>query len=192
MAAGAALVDALGQGPHRRDPLRDLEPEQHAAAAGLRSLADHDLDRVRAPQVVRIEPVARRQDLVDERLRGGALLVGHAAIARGRAGAHGGRGAPEGLLGVRPERAEAHAGDRDRDCELDRFGRKARADRHVGRACLAVALERVARDRGAEQHEVIEGRQPPFGAEAPDLVQALAGGALDLGDHAFGEARRLP
>ena len=191
MAAGAALVDALRQRAHRGDPLGDLEPEQHAAAAGLGALADHHLDRIGAAQVVRIEAVARRQHLIDQGLGRGALLVGHAAIAGGRAGAHGGGGAAERLLGMRPERAEAHAGDGDRDRELDRLRGKAGADRDVGRAPFPIALERIAGDRGAEEHQIVEGRQPPFGAEAPDVVQALARGALDLGDHALWETRGL-
>ena len=61
VAAGAALVDALRAGAHGGDALGDLLPEQHAAAAGLGALADHDLDRVGAAQVVGIEAVARRQ-----------------------------------------------------------------------------------------------------------------------------------
>ena len=51
------------------------------------------------------------------------------------------------------------------------------ADHDVGRAALAIALERVAGDRGAEEHKIVEGRQPPFGPEAPDVVQAFARGA---------------
>ena len=61
--------------------------EQHAAAAGLRALADDDLDRVGAAQVVGVHPVARRQQLVDERLRALALLGRHAAVAGRRRGA---------------------------------------------------------------------------------------------------------
>ena len=40
--------------------------EQHPAAARLGALADDDLDRVRAPQVVGVHPVARGQQLVDQ------------------------------------------------------------------------------------------------------------------------------
>ena len=46
MAAGRALVDALGQGAHLGDAVGDLLAEQHAAAAGLGALADDDLDGV--------------------------------------------------------------------------------------------------------------------------------------------------
>ena len=53
VAAGAALVDAGGQGPHLGDPLGDLLPEQHAAAARLGSLADDDLDCLAGAQMAR-------------------------------------------------------------------------------------------------------------------------------------------
>ena len=85
MTAGAALVDARRQVAHLRDPIGDLLAEQDAAPAGLGALADHDLDRVRAPQVVGVHPVARGQQLVDERLRRRPLLGRHAAVAGRRA-----------------------------------------------------------------------------------------------------------
>jgi len=56
--ARAALVDAAGQVAHLRDPIGDLVAEQHSAAARLGPLADHDLDRVGAPQVVGIHAIA--------------------------------------------------------------------------------------------------------------------------------------
>ncbi len=116
--AGAALVDALRQVAHLRDAVGDLLAEQHAAAAGLRALADDDLDRVGAAQVVGVHAVARGQQLVDERLGALALLGRHAAVAGRRARAHRGRAAAERLLRRRAERAEAHARDRDRDVEV--------------------------------------------------------------------------
>ena len=61
----------------------------------------------------------------------------------------------------------------------------------VGRAALAVALERVAGDRRAEEEEVVEVRQPPLRAEAADVVDALARGTLDLGDRRAVEEVRL-
>ena len=87
MAAGRALVDAGGQRAHVGDALGDLLAEQHAAAAGLGALADDDLDRVGAAQVVRVHAVARGQQLVDEDRRMAALLLGHAAVAGGGRGA---------------------------------------------------------------------------------------------------------
>ena len=85
MAAGRALVDALGQRAHLGDAVGDLLAEQHAAAAGLGALADDDLDGVGLAQIVGVHAVARRQILIDERLRLAALLGRHAAVAgRGR------------------------------------------------------------------------------------------------------------
>jgi hypothetical protein len=65
---------------------------------------------------------------------------------------------------------------------VERLLRESRSDRDVGAAALAVALERVARDARAEEQQVVEVRQPPLGAEAADVVDALTRGALDLGD----------
>ena len=109
MPRGAPLVDALRQVAHLGDAVRDLVAEEHPAAAGLRALPDHDLDRVRAAQVVRVHAVARGEQLVDERLRVLALLVRHAAVAGRRRRADLGRAATERLLGGCRERAEAHA-----------------------------------------------------------------------------------
>ena len=191
VAAGAALVDALRQVAHRGDAVGDLVAEQHPAAAGLRALADDDLDRVGLAEVVGVHPVARRQQLVDEDLRVAALLGRHAAVAGRRRGAHLGRAAAERLLRGRRQRAEAHAGDRDRDLQLERLLRVARPERDVRVAALAVALERVAGDARAEEEEIVEVRQLPLRAEAADVVDALARGPLDLGDHVAVEERRL-
>ena len=166
-------------------------PEEHPAAAGLRALPDDDLDRVGLAQVVRVHAVARREQLVDERLRVLALLRRHAAVARRRRGADLGRAAAERLLRRRGERAEAHARDRDRDLQLERLLREPRAEDDVGRAPLAVALERIAGDGRAEEEEVVEVREPPLRAEAADVVDALGRRALDLGDDRAVEEVRL-
>ena len=71
------------------------------------------------------------------------------------------------------------------------FAREAVAEHHVGVAALAVALERVARHAGAEEQQVVEVRHPALGAEAADVVDALARGALDLGDRVAVEGGRL-
>jgi hypothetical protein len=123
--AGRALVDAGGQGAHAGDPVGDLLPEQHPAAAGLGALAEHDLDRVGLAQVGGVHPVARRQVLVHQVLGLAALLGGHPAVAGGGGGADLGRAAAEGLLGLRGQRAEGHAGDRDGDVEVQRVLRVA-------------------------------------------------------------------
>ena len=189
--AGAPLVDPLRQVAHRGDAVGDLVAEEHPPAAGLRALPDDDLDRVRAAEVVRVHPVPRGQELVHERLRALPLLLGHAAVAGRRRSAHLGRRTPERLFRGRRQCAEAHAGNRDRDLQLDRLAREPRAENDVGRALLAVALERVARDARAEQQEIVEVRQPPLRAEAPDVVDALSCSALDLGDHGTVVEERL-
>ncbi len=48
MAASRALIDTLRQGAHLGHAVGDLLAEQHAAAAGLGALTDHDLDGVGA------------------------------------------------------------------------------------------------------------------------------------------------
>ena len=191
MAAGAPLVDPLREVAHLGDAVGDLLPEQHSAAARLRPLAHHDLDGVRAPQVVGVHPVTRGQQLVDERLRGLALLGRHAAVAGGGRGAGDGGASPERLLRRPRQRAEAHPGDGDRDVEMYRLLRETRANRYIRVAALAVALERVARHARAEEEQVVEVRHGPLGAEAADVVDALAGRALDLVDDVAIEDRAL-
>ena len=171
-----------GQRAHGGHPLVHLLAEQHAAAAGLGALPDHDLDRVGLAQVGRVEAVARREHLVDEQRRGLALLGGHAAVAGGGRGADLGGGPPERLLGRGRQRAEAHAGDGDRDVELERLGAVAGAEHGRGLAALAVALERVARHRRREEDEVVEGGELAAGAEPADRVLAGLGHLVDPGD----------
>ena len=182
MTARGALVDALRQVAHLGNAIRDLLTEQHAAAARLCALADDDLDRVGTTQVIRVHAVARRQQLVDEDLRMAALLLCHAAVTSGRRRARHRGAAAEGLLGRTRQGAEAHAGDRDGDLEVDRLLREARAEHDVGRAPLAIALEGVARHRRSEEEQVVEVRQLALGAEAADVVDALARRTTDLMD----------
>src|SRR5207302_336031 len=85
-----------------------------------------------------------------------------------------------------------HPGDRDRDLQLERPAGEAGAQRDVGVAALAVALERIARHAGAEQQEVVEVRDAALGAPAADVVDALARRALDLVDRVAVEGGRLP
>src|SRR5262249_55665233 len=191
MATRAALVDASRQVAHRGDAVGDLVPEQHPSAAGLRALAHDDLDRVGRAQIVRVHPVARGEQLVDERFRAAAFLLCHAAVAGGRGRADLRRSAPQRLLRGSGERAEAHAGDRDRDLQLERLAREPRAEDDIGAAALAVTLERVARDARAEQEQLVEVRDAALRSEAADVVNALARGALDLRDHVAIEEVRL-
>ena len=132
--AGAALVDPLRQVAHLGDAVGDLLAEQHAAAARLRALADDDLDRVGAAQVVGVHAVARGQQLVDERLR--VARAPPASCRRRRWSCEvptADRAAAERLLRRRRQRAEAHARDRDRDVEVERLLRVAR--RRARRRC---------------------------------------------------------
>ena len=69
--------------------------------------------------------------------------------------------------------------------------RVAGPEHDVGVAALAVALERVARDARAEHQQIVEVGEPALGAEAADVVDPLARGALDLGDRVAVEELRL-
>ena len=177
------MIDPLRKVAHLRNAVGDLLAEQHSTAAGLCSLTDNDLDRIGAAKVVGVHAVARREQLVHELLRVAALFFGHAAVTGRRAGADGGRAAAERLFRLRREGAEAHAGNRDRNVELDRVLGVARAERHGRVAALAVALERVARNARAEQQQVIEVRHLALRAKATNVVDPFAGFALDLMDY---------
>jgi hypothetical protein len=168
------------QAPHRRHPLRDLLAEQHAAAPRLGALPDHHLDGVGSAQIVRVHAVARRQILIDEDLGMAALLRRHAAIAGRRRGSGKRCAAPQRLLGFGRQRAEAHAGNGDRDLELDRSLREAGANGDPGAAFLAIAFEWVARDRCSEEQEIVEMRQLALCTGAANVIDAGDRGAADL------------
>ena len=192
MTAGGALVDAGRKRAHAGDALGNLLAEQHAAAAGFRALADDDLDRVGAAQVVRIHAVARRQDLIDEDVGMLPLLLGHAAVAGCRRGSKLRGAAAERLLGRPGQGAEAHAGDGHRNLEMDRLQGVAGAEPDVGAAFLAIAFERIAADRGAEEQEIVEIRHLALGAEAADIVDAGRRGPADFRKRVFVEGRGWP
>ena len=134
-----------GQGAHAGDPLGDLLPEQHAAAAGLGALAEHDLDGVGLAQVVGVHAVAGRQVLVDEVLGLAALLGRHAAVAGGGGGARPrwrrGPSASLALADSAPKLIPAMVTGMSRCSGLLRVPV---AEDDVGVALLAVALQRVA------------------------------------------------
>ena len=103
VATGAALIDALRAG--RASPATRSEifwPSSMPPPPGLAPWPDHDLDRVRATQIVGVHAVARREQLVDQLLGMTALLRGHASVASRGAGADRSRSATESLLGVAP------------------------------------------------------------------------------------------
>jgi hypothetical protein len=155
-------------------------------------LPHHDLDRVGAAEVVGVHAVARGEVLVDEELRMPALLLGHAAVAGGGGGARERGATAERLLGLRGERAEGHSRDGDRDLQVDGLRREAGAEGDLGRAAFAVAFERVAGDRRAEEEEVVEVGHAAFRAAAADVVDAGGGGAADLGVDLVREGPALP
>ena len=74
---------------------------------------------------------------------------------------------------------------------MERLLGEPRAQGDVGVAALSVSLQRIAREARAEEEQVVEVRHAPLGAEAADVVDALARGALDLGDHRAVEEIRL-
>ena len=171
----------FGQVAHLGDALGDLLAQQHAAAARLGALADHDLDRVGAAQIVRVHAVARRQILIDEDLRMAALLLRSCRRRRLCVEVPGQRrAAAERFLGRRRQRAEAHAGDRDRNFQsIGLFAKRAPSTTSVA-AFLAVALQRIARHRGAEEQQIVEMRQLALGAAAANVVDAGRRGAPDF------------
>jgi hypothetical protein len=189
--AGAALVDALGQVAHHRHAVADLLAQQHAAAAGLGALADHDLDRIGAAQVIGVHAVAAGQVLIDQRLGMPALFLGHAAVAGGGRGAGLGGATAQGLFRRAGQRAKAHARDGDGDVQVDRLLGETGAQPDVGGAFLAVAFQRVARDRRAQEQQVIEVRQVPLGAAAADVVDAGGRRAADFRVDGRGEGGRI-
>src|SRR5262249_44620017 len=76
--------------------------------------------------------------------------------------------------------AVTHAGDHDRDVQLDRLQGVAGAENGPGRAGFAVALQGDAGEAAGDEGEVVEGGPGarPQGAEAADAVAAQLG--LDL------------
>src|SRR5690349_10404480 len=101
-----------------------------------------------------------------------ALLWGHAAVTgRGR-GSDGARAPSERLLGGGRERSKTHAGNRDRNFQSDRLACEPTADRDLSRAFLAITLQWIAAHRCAQEQQVVEMRQPAFGAEATDVINA--------------------
>ena len=191
VARGAALIDAFGQAPHFGDARADLLAEQHAAAAGLRALADDDLDRVGAAEIVRVHSVARRKILVDECRGMPTLLRRHPAIARGGGRSRRRRAAPQRLLCLPRKRTEAHPRNRDRRLEHDRRAGVTRAQHHIGPTALAVAFERVARNRCAQKQQIVKARQRALRARAADVVDARRGCTPDLADRIGIEGCRI-
>ena len=155
MARRRALVDAGGQRAHLGHLVGDLLAHQMAAEADLAALADEELAGIGEAQMMRVEAVARLDALVEPFDRVAALVGDHAALAgAGRRAGHGGA-AGERDLRLVGQRAEAHAGDVDRNVEHHRpLGRG--TDHRLGLAFLAIALDDEARQRAGQ-----EGRDRP-------------------------------
>ena len=162
-----------GQRPHGGHPLVHLLPEQHAAPAGLGPLADDDLDGVGLAEVGRdrsrsatagpgrraaTRPCAPRASC---RRRRWWSRCPTAVAARPRASLAEADSAPK----LMPAMVMGMSSSRG-------SGAVPAAEHGAGLAALAVALERVARDRGGQEDEIVEGRDLPAGAQASDRVAA--------------------
>ena len=181
MARRRALIDAGGKRAHLRHLVGDLLAHQMTAEADLAALADEELASVGKPQMMRIEAVARLDALIEPLDRIAPLVGDHAAFAGagGRAG-HGGAAGKRDLRLV-GQRAEAHAGDIDRDVERHRpLG--ARADHRLGIAFLAIALDDEARQRAGQEGEVVPMRDLLEQREAAHAVAAELGLHMDVVD----------
>ena len=182
VAGRRALVDARGQRAHLGHLLGHLLAHQVAAEADLAALADEELDGVGQHQVVRVEAVPALDDLVVPLGRQVALGRDHPALSRAGGGA-GHRGAlGQRHLGLDRERAEAHAGDVDRDVELDRLLGEARAQHGLGHALLAVALDHEARERARQEDQLVPVRDLLEHREAAHPVAAELGLHVDVVD----------
>ena len=164
----------FGQCAHLGDARGNLLPEQHAAAAGLGALPDHDLDGVGLAQMVGVHAVARGQHLVDENLRMLALLLGHAAVAGG------GRGA--GFVAPRPKASFAGPDSEPKlmpamvigILSFSGFFAK-RSPSTTSVRTLAIALERITADGGAEKQQIVEMGHLSLGAAAANVIDAGRG-----------------
>ena len=177
-----ALIDPGRERAHLGDLLGDLLAHEVAAEADLAALPDEELARVGEHQVVRVEPVPRLDALVVPLGRVVALRRDHPALARARRGSGHGRALRERHLGFQGERAERHAGDVDRDVELQRVLREARAEHGRRVALLAVALDDEPRQRPGEEDELVPVRDRLEDREAAHAVAAELGLHVDVVD----------
>ena len=182
MPRGRALVDPGRERAHLRHLLGHLLAHQVPAEPDLAALADEELDPVREHQVVRVEPVPALDHLVVPLGRVVALGRDHPALARaGRRARHGGA-LRERHLGLEGQGPEGHAGDVDRDVELERLLREARAEHRLRHALLAVALDDEARERAGEEDELVPVRHRLEDREAAHPVAAELGLHVDVVD----------
>ena len=111
-----------------------------------------------------------------------ALFCCHAAVAGGGRSADSGRAASQGLLGLCRQCPKTHAGDGDRDFQRDGLVGEARADRHIGRALLAIAFEGISADGSAQEQQIVEMRKLALGAGAANVVNASCCGTPNFSD----------
>jgi hypothetical protein len=171
MARRRALVDAGRQRAHFRDLVGHLLAHQMAAEADLAALADEELAGIGELQMVRVEAVARLDALV-EPLGAIAALVGIMPPSPEQVAVPAiGGAAGQRDLRLEGERAEAHAGDVDRDVQHQRpLG--ARADDRLGQALLAIALDDEAGQRAGQEGQVVPMRDLLEQREAAHAVAA--------------------
>ena len=148
--------------------------------------------RVGEHQVVRVEPVPALDALVVPLGRVVALRRDHPALARARRRAGHRRALRERHLRLERERAEAHAGDVDRDVELDRLLREARAEHRLRLALLAVALDHEAGQRARHEHQLVPVRDRLEHREAAHPVAAELGLDVDVVHHLGREDAAVP
>ena len=182
MPRGRALVDPGRQRAHLRDLLGHLLAHQMPAESDLAALADEELARVGEHQVVRVEPVPALDALVVPLRREVALGRDHAALAGARRGAGHRRTLRERHLRLERQRAEAHAGDVDRDVELDRLLREARTEDGLRLALLPVPLDHEPGQRARHEHEVVPVRHLLEHGEAAHAVATELGLDVDVVD----------
>ncbi len=190
MARRRALVDAGGQRAHLRHLVRHLLAHEMSAEADLATLADEELAAIGQLQMVRVEAVARLDALVEPLRRIAPLVRDHAAFAgAGRCAGHGGS-ARQGDLRLERQGAEAHAGDIDRDVELQRplgLG----ADQGLGQALLAIAFDHETGQRAGQEREVVPVRDLLEQREAPHAIAAELRLDMDVVHHLGGEDAAL-
>ena len=175
-----------GRAAHLRHLVGDLLAHQMPAEPHLASLADEELAGIREHEVMGVEAVAGLDALVEPLRRVAPFVGDHAALARaGRRARHRGAAGQRGL-GLVGQRAEAHAGDVDRDVELQR-NLRTRADDGLRVALLTVALDHEAGEGAGEEREVVPVRDLLEHREAAHPVTPELGLDVDVVDDLGGE-----
>ena len=134
-----------------RHTIRDFLTQEHSTTTGFRALANHDFNRIRFAQIIGVHAVTRWKILIDQLVRMPALFGRHATIARCRGGARHRRAAPQRFFRGTRQRTKGHACDGHRDIKLDRIGGVQATNRNGCFALLAVAFQRISRNRSAHE-----------------------------------------